>query len=47
MEAYSHVANISFTESNSSNDAHILWAVLDGEDSGILVLDMHMLQVYG
>ena len=33
MGAYSDVANISFTESNSSNDAHILWAVLDNQDS--------------
>ena len=33
MGAYSDVANISFTESNSINDAHILWAVLDDEDS--------------
>ena len=33
MEDYSSVANISFTKSNSINDSHILWAVLDHEDS--------------
>ena len=34
MGAYSDVANISFTESNSINDAHILWAALSSNDLG-------------
>ncbi len=33
MDDYSSVANISFTESSNFEDAHILWAILDDEDS--------------
>ena len=33
MDAFEDVANITFTESNSINDSHILWASLNDEDS--------------
>ena len=34
MNAYSSVANISFTESQNASDSHILWASLNNSDSG-------------
>ena len=34
MVAFENVANITFTESNSISDSHILWASLDDIDSG-------------
>ena len=34
MESFSDVANISFTETNQSENANIIWALLDNLDSG-------------